>query len=72
VALLWEMDDAMQQAKQYSMAIDEMLKDALYKGGPSKEMIDKMTEIRSKWSAEMARHRKAYKLYHNIPEQAEG
>ena len=69
MALLSEMDQALQRARKYSAIVDQVLKDSLYKGGPTKEMLDKMTDARDNWSIEMAKHRKAYKLYHNIPDR---
>ena len=68
LALLKEMDEALQHARGYSVIVDKVLKEVLYKGSPTKEMLDKLTEARNAWSVEMARHRRAYKRYHNIPD----
>ena len=44
---------------------EKKMKEVLEQGS-SKELMDRITHAQQRWSEEMARHRQAYKVYHNL------
>ncbi len=64
VELHSEMAAALKAAAQYAAALEAL--EAQSANEPSGELRERISETEKMWMAEMERHQKAYKLYHNL------
>jgi phage shock protein A len=66
VELHSEMAAALKAAAQYADALEALQAQSAVTKEPSRELRERISQTERKWIAEMERHQRAYKRYHNL------
>jgi hypothetical protein len=66
IALLKEMDEALEKANHCSETLEKLLKQAKEVGRPEPELVDKISATNKQCDEEMQRYVSAYRNYYNI------